>query len=211
MPRAQTQDLNQPERSEALRIMGVDPGLTRCGVGVVDLQGARRFAYVAAGVIRTPSTSSVDQRLLGIWQGLAQWLDEYQPDVLCVERVFAQHNLHSVMGTAQAAGLAITAAAARGIPVAWHTPSEIKAAVTGSGRAQKQQVQTMVQKLLGLASPPEPPDAADALALAITHILRPTTVEPNQSLEMSCDGKAATAQQQWLAAESAAKRRKAGG
>jgi len=154
---------------------------------VVEVTGARRFEYVAAGVIRTPSSNPVDQRLLGIWQGLAEWLDEHQPDVVCVERVFAQHNLHSVMGTAQAAGLAITAAAARGIPVAWHTPSEIKAAVTGSGRAQKPQVQTMVQKLLGLAAPPEPPDAADALALAITHILRPTSVEANPVVRLRRD------------------------
>ena len=101
------------------------------------------------------------------------WLDEHGPDVVAVERVFSQHNVGTVMGTAQAAGLAMVAAARRGVPVALHTPTEVKAAVTGSGRADKAQVATMVTRILGLDEAPRPADAADALALAICHLWRP--------------------------------------
>ena len=184
-----------------MRVLGVDPGLTRCGVGVVDSVSGRRVQFVAAGVIRTDPAKSVDLRLLGIQQGIEQWLTEFQPDVVAVERVFAQHNLHTVMGTAQAAGIAIVQAAQRGIAVAWHTPSEIKAAVTGSGRAEKPQVQYMVQRILQLSELPQPADAADALALAMTHLWRPTGVASGEKQQTS-------ATQQWLAAEAAAKSRK---
>jgi crossover junction endodeoxyribonuclease RuvC len=172
-------------------------------VGVVDSLRGRRAALVAAGVVRTDPDTSVDLRLLGIAQGLDQWLDEYVPDVVAVERVFAQHNAGTVMGTAQAAGLAMVAAARRGIPVALHTPSEVKAAVTGSGSAGKEQVQRMVQNILTLAAPPKPADAADALALAITHLWRPAG-----ALQGGERGGGLTpAQKAWAAAEHAAKRR----
>ena len=118
-----------------MRVLGVDPGLTRCGVGVVDSLPGRRARMVAVGVIRSDADLSTDLRLLRIAEGLDRWLDEHVPDVVAVERVFAQHNVGTVMGTAQAAGLAMVAAARRGVPVALHTPSEVKAAVTGSGRA----------------------------------------------------------------------------
>jgi len=151
----------------------VDPGLTRCGVGVVDSLPGRRVSLVSVGVERSPADASVDDRLLRIADGLDRWLDEHVPDVLAVERVFAQHNVSTVMGTAQVAGLAMVAAARRGIPVAMHTPSEVKAAITGNGRAGKQQVQTMVARILALDALPRPADAADALALAICHAWRP--------------------------------------
>lgn len=159
-----------------MRVLGVDPGLTRCGVGVVDSVTGRRASLVAVGVATSPTTMSVDMRLLLISRQLDEWMDKHTPDVVAVERVFAQHNVSTVMGTAQVAGLAMVAAARRGVPVAMHTPSEVKAAVTGSGRAGKEQVQKMVVQILGLVEAPRPADAADALALAICHLWRPAGI-----------------------------------
>lgn len=154
-----------------MRVLGVDPGLTRCGLGVVDgVPG--RVALVAVGVARTPADADLGARLVALEQEVEQWLDLHRPDAVAVERVFAQHNVRTVMGTAQAGAVAITAAARRGIPVALHTPSEVKAAVTGSGRADKAQVGLMVSRILRLAELPKPADAADALALAICHAWR---------------------------------------
>ena len=127
-----------------MRVLGVDPGLTRCGLGVVDGLPGRKVRMVAVGVARTGADEDVDQRLLQIAAQIDDWLEEHAPDALAVERVFAQHNVRTVMGTAQVAGIAMLAAARRRIPVAMHTPSEVKAAVTGSGRAGKPQVQVMV-------------------------------------------------------------------
>jgi crossover junction endodeoxyribonuclease RuvC len=120
-----------------MRVLGVDPGLTRCGLGVVDGEPGRPLAMIRTDVARTPPDADIGQRLLAIERQVDQWLTEYQPDVLAVERVFSQHNVRTVMGTAQAAAVAIVCATRRGIPVALHTPSEVKAAVTGSGRADK--------------------------------------------------------------------------
>lgn len=184
-----------------MRVLGVDPGLTRCGVGVVDSLPGRRARLVAVGVLRSDPAQSVDLRLLTIARELDTWLDAHTPDVVAVERVFAQHNVGTVMGTAQVAGLAMVAAAQRGMPVALHTPSEIKAAVTGSGRAGKEQVQRMVQSLLGLAELPKPADAADALALAITHLWRPAgALQGGERSEQLT-----AAQRAWVAAEQRAK------
>ncbi|GAA3746269.1 crossover junction endodeoxyribonuclease RuvC [Salinactinospora qingdaonensis] len=155
-----------------MRVLGVDPGLTRCGIGVVDGAIGQPLAFVAAGVVRTPAEEELPRRLLGIEQGLEEWLDTYRPTAVAVERVFAQHNLSTVMGTAQAAAVAMTCAARRELPVALHTPSEVKAAISGSGRADKTQVGGMVTRLLRLDGPPRPADAADAVALAICHIWR---------------------------------------
>ncbi len=155
-----------------LRVLGVDPGLTRCGVGVVDGAPGRALSMVRVGVIRTAADDDIATRLLGIETELESWLDECRPDAVAVERVFSQSNVRTVMGTAQAGAVAIVCAARRGLPVATHTPSEVKAAVTGNGRADKDQVTTMVTKLLRLADPPRPADAADALALAICHLWR---------------------------------------
>jgi crossover junction endodeoxyribonuclease RuvC len=127
---------------------------------------------IGVGVVRTPADADLGLRLVAIEQGIEQWLDEYRPEFVAVERVFSQHNVRTVMGTAQASAVAMLCAARRGIPVALHTPSEVKAAVTGSGRADKAQVGAMVTRLLRLDAPPKPADAADALALAICHIWR---------------------------------------
>lgn len=155
-----------------MRVLGIDPGLTRCGVGVVDGDIGRPLRMVDVNVIRTSSDVPVALRLVTIEKGIDAWLDEYAPDAVAVERVFARSDVSTVMGTAQASGIALVAAARRGIPVALHTPSEVKAAVSGSGRAQKAQVGAMVTRILQLDAPPKPADAADALALAITHIWR---------------------------------------
>ncbi len=186
-----------------VRVLGVDPGLTRCGLGVVDGLPGRRVQLVALGVATSAPTLDMDQRLLVIERRIEEWLEEHAPDTVAVERVFAQHNVRTVMGTAQVAGLAMVAAARRRIPVALHTPSEVKAAVTGSGRADKPQVQTMVARLLRLDEVPRPADAADALALAICHLWRPAGAlgAPQRP------GSALTpAQRAWAAAEQAARR-----
>jgi crossover junction endodeoxyribonuclease RuvC len=155
-----------------MRVLGVDPGLTRCGLGVVEGSVGRPLRMVEVGVVRTLASADAADRLWAIQREVDTWLDRHRPDAVAVERVFSQHNVRTVMGTAQASGIAMVAAARRGIPVALHTPSEVKASVSGSGRADKAQVGTMVARLLRLDAPPMPADAADALALAICHIWR---------------------------------------
>ena len=155
-----------------MRVLGVDPGLTRCGLGVVDGEPGRTLTLVDVDVVRTSPDEPVAQRLVRLEQAIEHWLRLHHPDSVAVERVFSQHNVRTVMGTAQASGVALVAAARVGIPVALHTPSEVKAAVTGSGRADKAQVAAMVTRLLHLAERPSPADAADALALAICHVWR---------------------------------------
>jgi crossover junction endodeoxyribonuclease RuvC len=155
-----------------VRVLGVDPGLTRCGLGVVEGGVGRPLTLIAVDVIRTPPGDEIGARLLAIERAVEAWLVEHQPDVVAVERVFSQHNVRTVMGTAQASAVAITAAARLGIPVALHTPSEMKAAVTGSGRADKAQVGAMVTRILRLTAAPRPADAADALGLAICQVWR---------------------------------------
>lgn len=154
-----------------MRVLGVDPGLTRCGLGVVE-GSPGRATLLAVGVVRTPPEAELGDRLVELERHLEAWLDLHRPDAVAVERVFAQHNVRTVMGTAQAGAVAILAASRRGIPVALHTPSEVKAAVTGSGRADKAQVGAMVVRILRLTELPKPADAADALALAICHSWR---------------------------------------
>ena len=155
-----------------IRVLGVDPGLTRCGVGVIEGAPGSQLRLINVGVILTPSTTALELRLLQLERELTQWVEDNRPDVVAVERVFSQHNVRTVMGTGQAAGIALLIAAKAGIPVMMHTPSEVKASVTGSGRANKAQVATMVQNILRLESIPKPVDATDALALAICHIWR---------------------------------------
>jgi crossover junction endodeoxyribonuclease RuvC len=155
-----------------VRVLGVDPGMTRCGIGVVEGSAGRSLGLVHVEVVRTRADDPVGSRLVAQADALADAIERHRPDVVAVERVFSQHNVRTVMGTAQVAGLAIVAATRAGIPVALHTPSEVKAAVTGSGTAAKQQVGVMVSRLLRLADPPRPADAADALALANCQIWR---------------------------------------
>jgi len=152
-------------------VLGVDPGLTRCGFGVVD-GSPGRARLIEAGVVRTPAGLETPKRLLAIEAGVEDWISRHRPDVVAIERVFAQHNVMTVVGTAQAAGVAMLVAARHGLPVFQHTPSEVKAAITGSGRADKAQVGTMVCRILHLDAAPKPADAADAVALAICHSWR---------------------------------------
>jgi crossover junction endodeoxyribonuclease RuvC len=181
-----------------LRVLGIDPGLTRCGVGVVDVSPTRTATLVHVGVIRTPVDLPLEQRLLAIARGIEEVLDAHEPQAVALERVFAQHNLRTVMGTAQASGVALQVAAARGLAVGLHTPSEVKAAITGYGAADKKQVGTMVARVLGLAEAPTPADASDALALAICHAWRRGAVLTVAS------GAETPAQAAWRRAERAA-------
>ncbi|MHB1063276.1 MAG: crossover junction endodeoxyribonuclease RuvC [Georgenia sp.] len=155
-----------------MRILGVDPGMTRCGLGVVDAGAGRSVTLVDVGVIRTPADQSPHLRLLTIADAIDEWIDRLRPGAVAVERVFAQSNVRSVTGTSQVAGVAMLGAARADVPLALHTPSEVKAAVTGNGRAAKAQVQEMVRRILHLDAAPTPADAADALALAICHAWR---------------------------------------
>ncbi|MBV6726858.1 crossover junction endodeoxyribonuclease RuvC [Nocardioides daeguensis] len=155
-----------------VRVLGIDPGLTRCGLGVVEGSLGRPLTLVDVSVVRTSAQLSVPERLVTIEKGIDARLDEYRPDAVAIERVFARSDVSTIMGTAQAAGIAMVCAARRGLPVALHTPSEVKAAVSGNGRADKTQVGSMVARILRLDAVPKPADAADALALAITHIWR---------------------------------------
>lgn len=152
-----------------MRVLGVDPGLTRCGIGIVESVGHRELKLVDCGVIRTDVDASLELRLLELNNELELWISKFQPDVIAIERVFSQLNVRTAMATGQAAGVALVLAAKSGLPIALHTPSEVKAAVSGSGRADKKQVALMVTKILGLASAPKPVDTTDALALAICH------------------------------------------
>ncbi len=183
-----------------LRVLGIDPGLTRCGIGIVDVDPDRRARLVHVGVIRTPPDLPLEQRLLAIGTGIAEALDTHSPDAVALERVFAQHNVRSVMGVAQASGVALHAAAARGLAVGLHTPSEVKAAVTGYGSADKRQVGTMVARILGLAEAPKPADAADALAIAVCHAWS------RGGASAVAGGALTPAQAAWLAAEKASRR-----
>src|SRR5258708_5747365 len=155
-----------------MRVLGVDPGLTRCGLGVIDGEPGRTLRLVATGVVSTQAGDEIGVRLLALEEQIERWLTDYRPDAVAVERVFSQHNVRTVMGTAQAGAVAIVCSARRRLPVALHTPSEVKAAVTGNGRAGKAQVTQMVTRLLAMADPPRPADSADALALAICHLWR---------------------------------------
>ena len=193
-------------------------------MGVVDVTSTRQATLVYFGVIRTPPEMALEQRLLIIGEQIGSLIDQHAPHAVALERVFAQHNLRTVMGTAQASGVALHMAASRGLAVGLHTPSEVKAAVTGYGSAEKAQVGTMVAKILGLDEVPKPADAADALALAICHAwrggvaaARASTISGAVAGAPSGSGSTGSgsgagggltpAQSAWRAAESAAKRR----
>lgn len=155
-----------------MRVLGIDPGLTRCGVAVVDGAPGRTLTAVHIGVIRTDPAAGIERRLTEVEAGLAALAEEFAPDVVAIERVFSQHNVRTAMGTAQAAAMGLLVAGQRGLPVALHTPTEVKAAVTGNGRADKAQVTAMVTRLLRLPGPPRPADAADAVAIAVCQVWR---------------------------------------
>jgi len=152
-----------------MRVLGIDPGLTRCGIGIVDSTGPQKLEMVAVGVIKTDPDAPLELRLFELEKEIQVWIKKFKPDVIAVERVFSHLNVKTAMATGQASGVALLLAAKAGIPVVMHTPSEVKAAVTGSGRADKKQVANMVKRLLKLREIPKPVDSTDALALAICH------------------------------------------
>lgn len=195
-----------------IRVCAVDPGLTRCGIAVVDIAANRSARLIDVTVVGSPSTDPIGKRLAVIDSTMDAWLEKHRPDHLAVERMFAQHNTPTIMGTAQASGVAIAAAARRNVPAALLTPSEVKAAVTGSGRADKKQVTAMVTRILGLQIPPKPADAADAIAIAIAHAWRGGLLgrgldtgkltSPAKTTQFaSAPGTLTPAQKLWLAAE----------
>ncbi|MBP3087723.1 crossover junction endodeoxyribonuclease RuvC [Corynebacterium sp. sy017] len=157
---------------ERLRVMGIDPGLTRCGLSVVENGRGRAVIPIAVAVVRTPSHAQLAQRLLELSQAVNEWMDEYRPDVVAIERVFERGNVSTVMNTAHGVGVLMLSAAQRNIPVHMYTPSEVKKAISGNGGADKKQMTAMVTRILGLSQAPKPADAADALALAICHCWR---------------------------------------
>lgn len=152
-------------------VLGIDPGVSRCGYGVVARNGGSMTA-LACGVIRTSPRDELPDRLRELDDELTALIAQVRPSVLSVERVLFQNNARTAMSVGQASGLALVAAARAGIPVVLYSPNEVKLAVTGDGRADKTAVQTMVTRLLRLPEVPQPPDAADALALACCHIGR---------------------------------------
>jgi len=188
-----------------VRILGVDPGLTRCGVGVIDVAADRSITLVHVSVIQTSPLTDLPLRLLHIRDNLSALFDEFSPGRVALERVFAQQNLRSVMGTAQVSGLVLTEAASRNLGVDLHTPTEVKAAVTGSGRANKDQVATMVRRLTGLSDEKLLPDATDALALAVCNAWRGGSGAGGGSAGATSE--LTPAQRRWRDAESLARRR----
>ena len=191
----------------SIRVLGIDPGLTRCGVGIVDVMPNRQATLVDVVVIRTPPALPLAERLLAVGNGIEELLDRFAPDAVAIERVFAQQNLRTVMGTAQVSGVALHAAARRSLPVGLHTPSEVKASITGYGSADKKQVAAMVTRVLGLSVAPTPADASDALAIAICHAWRRSSGPSAGSAPGPATGAGLTpAQERWLAAERSASR-----
>ncbi|MEY2916104.1 MAG: hypothetical protein RLZ69_659 [Actinomycetota bacterium] len=180
------------------RILGIDPGLTRCGVGVIDLAPGRRVNLVSVDVYRSEPTEELSNRIGSLALRIESLIQDSKPDVIALERVYADVNVRSVMGTAQISGVVLMLAHKYGLPIALHTPTEVKAAVTGSGRADKKQVGTMVAKILGLAEVPKPADAADSLAIAICHAWRGAAASTGSS------GSLTAAQEAWQQAERAA-------
>ncbi|WP_460773820.1 crossover junction endodeoxyribonuclease RuvC [Microbacterium sp. GXF7504] len=184
-----------------LRVIGIDPGLTRCGVGIVDVAPNRSATLVHVGVVRASPDAPIAERLRIVADGIRAAIREHGPHVMAVERVFAQHNRSTVMGTAQASGVALLVAAEHGLTAETHTPSEVKAAITGYGSAEKLQVQTMVARVLRLPSLPQPADAADALALALCHAWRSGPARPGADA-----GALTPAQRAWRDAERSVRR-----
>ncbi len=156
--------------STTCRVLGIDPGLTRCGFAVVDGRGRGKAVAISLGVITTPRTDPLPQRLGALRTEFTALVAEFAPDVVAVEQVFFQVNVRTAMSVGQASGLALAEASLAGCEVVQYTPNQVKDAVAGWGGADKAQVQKMVQARLGLSSLPRPADAADAAALALCHL-----------------------------------------
>ncbi len=193
-----------------MRVLGVDPGLTRCGIGVVDVDDSRAATLVHVEVVKTQPSLATQFRLAAVADAVRDQIETFDPEVVAIERVFTQDNLQSVTSTMQVMGAVMAEVGRRRLPLAVYTPSEVKAAVTGSGRAQKAQVQHMIARILRLDKPPKPADAADALAIAICHAWRGTGVlgaGSDSAVEVSLSGRVSAksqltpAQQQWVQAQ----------
>ena len=180
----------------SIRVLGVDPGLTRCGVGVVDVEPSRKVGLVSVDVFKSDAQLDAATRVGQIGAMLAKLIDDAKPNSIAIERVYADSNVSTVMGTAQISGVVMFLAHTRGIPVTLHTPTEVKAAVTGSGRANKDQVGKMVASILGLKIVPKPADAADSLAIAICHAWRALSIGTG-----AVSDSITPAQRAWRAAE----------
>ena len=152
-----------------MRILGIDPGTIALGYGVIEEQ-AGEITQVACGALTAPPAMPMPQRLHTIYLGLREVIERYQPAEVAMEEPFVAKNARSALAVGQALGAATIAVAEKGIPVHRYTPTQVKQAVTSYGRSGKEQVGEMVSILLGLSSPPEPADAADALAVAICHV-----------------------------------------
>lgn len=189
-----------------IRVLGIDPGLTRCGVGLIEQGKGRAVSLLHVETLRSDSDLELSQRIALIGDAIERLIVEFKPASIALERVFAQANLRTVMGIAQISGVVLLLAARHKIPIALHTPSEVKAAVTGNGRATKEQVGQMVARILGLAEIPKPADSADALAIAITHAWRGGVGAGVEAVSTAVGVTAA--QEQWRAALSAAKKTK---
>lgn len=181
-------------------VIGFDPGLTRCGFGIVEKGSSRQVSYLEVGVFLSDKEAELSSRIASIGDEVADLLDRVRPEQVAIERLFAQQNLHSVMGVAQISGVIVYLAHQRNIPVTFYTPTEVKAAVTGSGRANKSQVSNMVMQILKLKEIPKPADAADALAIAVTLAWRGGKERPTQ---ISSETRA---QEKWRTAIASAKK-----
>ena len=181
-----------------MRILGIDPGLTRCGVGVIELGASRKVSLISVDTFTSSADSELSERVGSIGVRIQQLIADAKPEAIALERVFSQQNVRSVMGTAQISGVVLMLAHQADIPVYLHTPTEVKLAVTGSGRSAKAQVGAMVAKILGLEEVPKPADAADSLAIAICHAWRAAGSTVSGAGEMTA------AQRAWHAAERAA-------
>lgn len=182
------------------RVLGIDPGLTRCGFGLVISSRGRAVQFDEVGVLESSKDEELSQRLFEIGQQVEALLDRSKPDLVAIEKVFSQQNLKTVVGVANISGVITYLCSARKIPVAFFTPTQVKAAVTGSGRANKAQVSSMVMKILQLKKAPKPADATDALAIAITASWR-----SGYDLEETA---LTSAQSKWREAENASKKRR---
>ncbi|MGB3414697.1 MAG: crossover junction endodeoxyribonuclease RuvC [Microbacteriaceae bacterium] len=197
-------------------ILGIDPGLTRCGYGLVQRNQRRELEYLSSGVLLSDKDEALQDRLLIIGEGVAALMDTHHPVAISLERVFSQQNLHSVMSIAQISGVILYEAAKRNIPVVLYTPTQVKAAVSGYGKAEKKQVATMVSRILRLNDFVVPADESDALALAICHLhqsplgalqvpaaaqQQTNTVKPTDLRSTQPRTALTPAQEKWLAAE----------
>ncbi|MDH4658396.1 crossover junction endodeoxyribonuclease RuvC [Corynebacterium pyruviciproducens] len=165
------------ESTVGLRVLGIDPGLTRCGLSIVQAGRGRTVIPVAVGVARTPYKAAMGDRLKELYEAITEWIAEYKPDVVAMERLFERGEVSTVLHTAHAVGVLILAASQAGLDVHEYTPSQVKKAITGNGKADKKQMTAMVTRILGLENPPKPADAADALAIAITHCWRAPQIQ----------------------------------